>query len=264
MPVAAPKPCRHPGCGRLVSDGSGYCPSHKKPGWDTKKTTAHQRGYGYAWQKLRLVVLKRDSGLCQPCLEKGKITVANTVDHKTPKAEGGNDDLENLQTICKRCHTMKTAMESARGGEKVSFLPEWLPAPAIPVTIVCGPPGSGKTTYASEHAGPRDLVVDVDSIAAEMFNLPMYRASTEQIRAAIRYRNKLLASLAEKDCGYQKAWLIVTAGSPDKRQFWQRKYGDNMVIMITDKETCVERVKADGRRSPSGLSLVVQLIRDWR
>jgi len=263
MPISAPKPCAHPGCGKLVSDGR-YCPAHKKPGWEKTKTSAHQRGYGYAWQKLRVVVLQRDSGLCQPCLAKGQLTTGNIVDHIIPKAEGGGDDLKNLQTICKPCHTMKTFMESARGGDKVAFHPDWLPAAVIPVIVVCGPPGSGKTTYVNEHASPSDLVVDVDAIAAEMFNLPMYQASTEQRRAAVRYRNKVLASLADKDCGYQRAWLIVTAGSIDKRQFWQRKYPESLVVMNTSKDTCIERIKADKRRPPSDIQAAIKVIREWQ
>lgn len=48
---------------------------------------------------------------------------AVAVDHIVPKAEGGNDDPENLQAICKRCHKLKTEMESKRaraggGGQK--------------------------------------------------------------------------------------------------------------------------------------------------
>lgn len=29
MPTLAPRPCKHPGCGQLVRDGSGYCQAHQ-------------------------------------------------------------------------------------------------------------------------------------------------------------------------------------------------------------------------------------------
>jgi 5-methylcytosine-specific restriction endonuclease McrA len=35
------------------------------------------------------------------------------VDHITPKAQGGTDDLSNLQSICDPCHAEKTAREAA-------------------------------------------------------------------------------------------------------------------------------------------------------
>lgn len=119
MPIAPPKPCRHPGCGKLVNDGSGYCPNHKraKPGSfaDKSRGTAKERGYGWQWQKLRELILKRDSGLCQPCLSNGRVTVATHVDHKTPKARGGTDGEENLQAICVTCHKGKTDREKIEG-----------------------------------------------------------------------------------------------------------------------------------------------------
>ena len=159
MPSAAPRPCRRPGCGVLSRDGSGYCPAHqvdkrKLSGFD-KRLSRHERGYGSAWDKLRPIVFRRDAGLCQPCKAKGLVTAGTICDHIVPKNEGGTDDLDNLQTICKRCHTLKTAKESARGGGHVAFEPEWLPAAKVPVVVVCGPPGSGKTTYVKERAGRR-------------------------------------------------------------------------------------------------------------
>jgi 5-methylcytosine-specific restriction endonuclease McrA len=35
------------------------------------------------------------------------------VDHVTPKAKGGTDDMGNLAAICRDCHATKTAMEAA-------------------------------------------------------------------------------------------------------------------------------------------------------
>jgi len=206
--------------------------------------------------------MQRDAGLCQVCNLKGRLTVGNIVDHIKPKAEGGTDDLGNLQVICKPCHTMKTAGESARGGAHVRFEPEWLPQPLVPVTVVCGPPGSGKTTYVQQHASVGELVLDIDMIAAELFNLPPYHATFEQIKSAIRYRNKLLAGLADSSCGYTKAWLIVTAGSDAKRQFWRGKYGE-LIIMKTQKRECMERIRNDDRRPDRVKRAAVEAVLQW-
>lgn len=118
MPMASPKPCRHPGCGKLVHDGSGYCEAHRraKPGSfaDRSRGTSKERGYGWEWQKLRERILKRDCGLCQLCREAGRIIVATHVDHKVPKAHGGTDSDENLQALCAACHKAKTAREKSQ------------------------------------------------------------------------------------------------------------------------------------------------------
>lgn len=86
-------------------------------GWaDQRRGTSTERGYGWAWSKLRDQVLARDCGLCQPCQRRGRVTLARAVDHIVNKAQGGTDNPANLQAICDQCHKAKTAAE-ARGAE---------------------------------------------------------------------------------------------------------------------------------------------------
>lgn len=80
--------------------------------WHGDGRTAAQRGYGHAWRKLRLVILKRDGYRCQPCRRKGLLTAATQVDHIVPKAKLGTDHPSNLQAICDSCHEAKTAADN--------------------------------------------------------------------------------------------------------------------------------------------------------
>ena len=119
MPSAAPKPCRHAGCGKLVRDGSGYCEQHqadRKIGKfaDKHRGSRHERGYGSAWDKTRKIILSRDKGLCQPCMRDGKFRPARIVDHIKPKFEGGTDDHDNLESVCQACSDRKTQEEAQR------------------------------------------------------------------------------------------------------------------------------------------------------
>lgn len=87
----------------------------KKSNWS--KESRHKRGYGSSWNKIRVVVLRRDNGLCQ-CDEcqggKIRLTPATEVDHIVPKANGGTDDMSNLQAINTECHKRKTAREQGK------------------------------------------------------------------------------------------------------------------------------------------------------
>lgn len=127
MPAAAPRPCRHPGCSALVR-GSAYCATHQRAAAgsfaDRARGTRQQRGYGSGWDARRKRILERDCGLCQQCLREGRLTAVGDkpysawCDHIVPKAEGGSDADENLQTLCRACHQAKTDREKARGAAR--------------------------------------------------------------------------------------------------------------------------------------------------
>lgn len=90
-------------------------PSHR-PGKPIRRTrsaeyrpTAHQRGYGATWRKLRLLIL-REEPLCRHCG-----AAATDVDHVIPLAAGGTHARENLSPLCHSCHSRKTAADRLRG-----------------------------------------------------------------------------------------------------------------------------------------------------
>ena len=64
-----------------------------------------------AWKRLRLQLLSRRP-ICQRCKKYNKITTAIDVDHI--QEHKGNRDLffniNNLQALCKSCHSWKTNM----------------------------------------------------------------------------------------------------------------------------------------------------------
>jgi 5-methylcytosine-specific restriction protein A len=114
MPKRPLRPCVHPGCGALLAHGQ-RCDKHPTPGSfaDRARGTRHERGYGAAWDKLRLRILARDGALCQPCARRGVGTPGcNIVDHRINKERGGTDDEANLQTICAPCHAAKSQAEA--------------------------------------------------------------------------------------------------------------------------------------------------------
>lgn len=73
--------------------------------YDKARGGASNRGYGGAWQKLRTWQLRR----YPLCVECGR--VATDVDHIVAKRYGGLDRPDNIQSLCKRCHSKKTRSE---------------------------------------------------------------------------------------------------------------------------------------------------------
>lgn len=68
--------------------------------------------------EVKAAVKARDGHRCRRCGSGERLT----VDHRVPRALGGGDGQENLQTLCEPCNQAKGAGQFVR-----------LPAPADPV-----------------------------------------------------------------------------------------------------------------------------------
>lgn len=54
------------------------------------------------WSKVRKAAIERDGNKCLKCGDTDRLE----VHHKIPLSAGGGDELSNLETLCKRCHSM--------------------------------------------------------------------------------------------------------------------------------------------------------------
>lgn len=122
MPYSAPHPCSHPGCPAVVRSGR-FCLEHAKQeqgAYDQERGSAAQRGYGARWRKLRAMKLGADPICSDPYHQHpGQVVAATEVDHILPKARGGTDAWENLQSLCGSCHSHKTATQDGGWGREV-------------------------------------------------------------------------------------------------------------------------------------------------
>ena len=129
-------------CHKLASSPNHYCSDHmnheskylaKRKKWSDKHTQNYYHNYNKTqrvrnetkleqdkfyrnkqWKKgLRPAVLERDNYLCQYCMSHGRMTPGKIVDHIIPYEfdSSKRDDVNNLATICARCHTAKTLWE---------------------------------------------------------------------------------------------------------------------------------------------------------
>ena len=137
MPLKPNPPCSHPRCPYRAADNSRYCATHAPPtkAAEYPRESPARRGYGRHWQKLRLYVLNRFP-VC-PCN-----FPATLVHHIKPLAEGGTNDLDNLQSLCKPCHDALPPhgvhrVEKKGGGGRSKSLNRLVSRPAVSNTHAC-------------------------------------------------------------------------------------------------------------------------------
>lgn len=213
-----------------------------------------RKWYGTArWQALRLQAIVRDLQTCQKTgiLLYGKHPAPDSpvVDHIIPH-RGNPDlfwDLDNLQTVAKSWHdSIKQAIEKA--DQVAAIHPKWLQPSAIPLTIICGPPCSGKTTYAQTHAAKGDVVIDLDHIAHDISGEPIHGWDrTRWLNAALWRRNNMLGDLSRSDTG--AAWFVVSEPKARHRDWWADTLKPKAIVVLeVEERECLRRAMADTAR----------------
>jgi 5-methylcytosine-specific restriction enzyme A len=116
MAQQAKKICCYAGCGTLTY--ARYCSRHAKPEYTRSpdyRGSAASRGYDAKWNKLRNIYIMHNP-LCVHCEAQGKTKAAQDIDHRLP-FQGIDDplrlDWDNLQSLCRQCHSRKTARDNA-------------------------------------------------------------------------------------------------------------------------------------------------------
>lgn len=113
--------------------------------------------------------------------------------------------------------------------------------------ILCGPPASGKTTYAQKNMDKNDILIDLDIIKSEISGKPIYRCPDSLLSIALQKRNDLLNSLYDSK---NKVWFIVSGSSCNERDFWKSKLNTELLyIFEIDKIICIKRIINDKRRN---------------
>jgi AAA domain len=229
------------------------------------------RGYDGDWQQARKLHLAEHPA----CTVPGCGLPATDVDHVLSIQDRPELRLDpsNFRSMCHAHHAQRTAREQgfARTGEANSSKapqrgkrhPEWLRPSVVPLTLVCGAPGSGKSTYVERRRGPRDMVLDLDVIVATLSGQPLYTSQRQWADQALWWRNSRLGLLGYVHSRWPRAWLILSEPWDKWRQWWVDKMQARVVVLETAADVCIDRVMADDRRSAYAKQQHRELIGWW-
>ena len=231
------------------------------------------------WLRLRAAQLTREP-LCECCLiEYERIVPATVVHHREPHHGIWERflDPDNLASVCKDCHDGEIQRGERAGwttrGWQVEghtippriVQPLGLKASAIPLVMVCGPPGAGKSTYISERMADGDTLIDIDAILSGLSGTEVRTQERRDrfLTEAFIERNKRLAALATAKPP-ARAWFIVGAPGPSVRQCWadQLKPAE-VVVFETVAGICIDRIKAAPDRTETAAGMIAGVHAWW-
>lgn len=224
-------------------------PEYKRSPWlGKRKVTAHQESedrveykkkyHTAKWKTLRNSK-RMANPLCEECERNGVITAMYCVDHKIPIRSGGSfDDWDNLQSLCRKCHDIKSGRES-RGiySHKVGTEGK--------VIIVYGPPGSGKTYWAQQQKF--EIMIDIDLIFMEKYNLPWYKKPAKYLKEVLKERDRRVDSIAQLSEG-QQAIVVTTNLNALGIKRLMNLYEVEIKKITSTPEQCIENIMRDDRR----------------
>jgi len=200
------------------------------------------------WKRLRKSFLF-SCPRCVMCVALRRQTPAKEVDHIIPHC--GDAELfwdeGNWQGLCKSCHSSKTFYETI----KTTRLPKNIKPASSDVTLLFGPPCSGKTTHANKSTAK---VIDLDDIKRTISGQNPYEMDTKYLSMCIAVRNRMIRET--------KGPVLIVASLPDPavREDWIKKLSAKPVLMITPMYLCIKRVKESDRPNIAGQ---VALIKRW-
>lgn len=114
------------------------------------------------------------------------------------------------------------------------------------VSVVHGPPASGKTTYVNENKGPNDVVFDFDAVMHAISGLPPHHKNENLISYCTDIR-RLIIDKSLRSPKVDRTWIIATRADDTLRESLADVPVD-YVHVDTPKEECLKRVEADPLR----------------
>ena len=242
MPTAPGVRCR--ACRKLHA-GAGLCLSCRRVA-DKARGSREERGYGARHRRLRAMFQARlDKGedfRCWRC--------AKPIDPTYWTLGHCDENRERYHgPECPPC-------DYATQGRAGLGCPH--PSHALPtcvVTVVCGPPCSGKSTWVRARARHDDLVLDYDEIAQ---SLGSPRSHGHHASLHPRIEAVIARGIAEVKAGKHERTWIIRSGVARATELATRLAGSMVLI---DAPDAVLFQRADSRPDPDATR---RAIREWR
>ena len=153
----------------------------------------------------------------------------------------------NCAALCAACHHRIERMNDAN----IDSTDRFPTTDRSNITLVCGPPGSGKSYHVAQHVSPSDLIVDLDVITAALTASDLYHATANILPIALQAFDAVVDAIGERGFRGGHVWIVATLPKKAQRDSIIRRLGGTIgvqVMLSVDEATCVARIQNDERR----------------
>lgn len=115
--------------------------------------------------------------------------------------------------------------------------------------VLYGPPCSGKSTYAREHMGDKDIVYDYDRVSSALTYDDEHTVNDRSYahKFVMGCRKAIIAIVREGDHEAENVWLLMT-NLDDSFREWLKDCDPQYIRMDVTEEECLERLEKDDTR----------------
>ena len=132
------------------------------------------------------------------------------------------------------------------------------------IKIVCGPPGSGKTTYVLSKKKSGDLIIDLDAIIQAFTFLPYYEKPQRLLPLMWDVRDFVVARMKTSQGMFYGGWVIMGGAKVEKRNRIAINLDAKVYVLEISSFECSKRISHDERRKDRALQWVELVNKWWR
>ena len=128
--------------------------------------------------------------------------------------------------------------------------------------VVCGPPGSGKTSYVMQQKLWGDLIIDTDLIFQALTWLPPYEKPDYLVSLVFSVRDFVLSRIKLTENRWANNCLIMSGARAQERANMAGSFNAQVLVIEAPAADCLLHIGRDKRRKDK-VQLWIPLVQKW-